>query len=834
MKLTTSTINLTKKPKGKEAGLVKVSLTHQVDYNFEDLCKMVETNAFNCSLATGPKSEDWVEQSIFGLDFDSGLTISDLMKRCKRYEIVPNIIYNTFSSINNNKFRVLFLIDSPITDIFYTKSIINGLMSIFPEADTSCKDVCRMYYPGGEGSIIYLNEEVNDDNYFESVCMSQNLKKNARSFELIKQKVDVKHISIIETFNWKKSNNIKILSLFFNEQVRVSYSILFGLSTNLQYIKGGLLKLKARMKEINDLGGGQYFSGIESETRGVEKYPEEYFHTLSYIRKFAYQPMRLVSFSPFEEDYDYHNILELGFKKGEVEILKKEELMSLDEGSRVFIETFNKSRNNQPFKLEKEYGYFYDFFAGVTQSELKYRIKDADLFDIDYDNNNTIDIFKVPTALGKTQALINQTGCLIAFPNHDLKDEVKSRMIIDCGVTPRYATYSSVVINDELATYSECDLFTEASSLIKNISLGKCMVNKEVIPLTDQDIIIARKFILDNNICRRTTNTVLTTHTRALYDQSFEHKTIIFDEDPLPQLLKIGSCSLDYSKFIDSPYEEFIKDVLFKYLHNVGVGYISPMDKFKIPRGFKQYCASVKRGDIIQILESKLLFKEKVGDNYINFCRVKSLPEDKHIYIMSATVPIDIYKKLYGSRVRALNITNIKQVGIVEQYTKRSFSANSMLSKTNKYSKKVFDEILKEISSTPVITHLMASRLPEFSNNRSDFYFGKCAGFDTLNGEDISVIGTPNKPGYVYLFYAKLLDLSNNIDTEMSDQVVDWNDFRFRFFCYNDKDLRDIQLSLIESELLQACGRNRTLRMYCTTKLFSSLPLKITTQFKNK
>ena len=48
---------------------------------------------------------------------------------------------------------------------------------------------------------------------------------------------------------------------------------------------------------------------------------------------------------------------------------------------------------------------------------------------------------------------------------------------------------------------------------------------------------------------------------------------------------------------------------------------------------------------------------------------------------------------------------------------------------------------------------------------------------------------------------------------------------------YENDNLRNIQLGLIESDLLQAVGRNRTLRKDATAYVYSNLPLRQTTQF---
>jgi hypothetical protein len=174
-------------------------------------------------------------------------------------------------------------------------------------------------------------------------------------------------------------------------------------------------------------------------------------------------------------------------------------------------------------------------------------------------------------------------------------------------------------------------------------------------------------------------------------------------------------------------------------------------------------------------------------------------------------------------------------MGIVEQYTKRSFSSKGM----TEYNMKIWKELYENINGTKVITHLKHhAKFKNYMNisdgSKHNFYFGNCSGGDALNGVDISVVGTPNKPSYVYLFLAELIGLPNSADQSLNNRIIEWNDFRFRFFTFEDPTLRDIQLSLIEAELLQAAGRSRFLRNKNTTKIFSSLPLKITTNFYEK
>jgi hypothetical protein len=65
----------------------------------------------------------------------------------------------------------------------------------------------------------------------------------------------------------------------------------------------------------------------------------------------------------------------------------------------------------------------------------------------------------------------------------------------------------------------------------------------------------------------------------------------------------------------------------------------------------------------------------------------------------------------------------------------------------------------------------------------------------------------------------------------MGFKEIEYNGFRFMFNCYDNSELREIQLGLIESDLIQAVGRARTLRTEAIVELYSNFPLKIVNEF---
>ena len=82
------------------------------------------------------------------------------------------------------------------------------------------------------------------------------------------------------------------------------------------------------------------------------------------------------------------------------------------------------------------------------------------------------------------------------------------------------------------------------------------------------------------------------------------------------------------------------------------------------------------------------------------------------------------------------------------------------------------------------------------------------------------------------MLYAHICGIQENIYSNLEFIPVKKNGFEFSFSTFNTdlsksgELLREIQFYLIESELVQAVGRARVLRMEATVHLFSNYPLK--------
>jgi hypothetical protein len=206
----------------------------------------------------------------------------------------------------------------------------------------------------------------------------------------------------------------------------------------------------------------------------------------------------------------------------------------------------------------------------------------------------------------------------------------------------------------------------------------------------------------------------------------------------------------------------------------------------------------------------------------IYFIKQNFLPTKKKIIVMSATAPEKIYSKIFGDKLTIIKMDEVIKKGEIIQHTNRSCSRSEL----NRY----HDIISQKVGDQPVITFKGFDNY--FSNPVENMYFGNTSGYDDLKGKNISVVGTPHRNNVFYhLVFAHIYGIEENLNTSMKYQKIEYNGFRFKFNCFDDVLLREIQFSIIEGDLIQACGRARVLRTNATVNLYSNFPLRSSSNF---
>ena len=162
------------KPQGKQCGWVQKSLT-QVNITIENLADaLVHGASFKPGvLAGGNKAENWIEQQLFGLDFDDGIRIEEAYNKVISLGITPCFMYTTFShKEEHHKFRMIFCNDTVITDGNIRDRLQATLMGIIGGIDEVCFNRDRLFFGGKGHTVLYpdydtrINAESIIENYW--------------------------------------------------------------------------------------------------------------------------------------------------------------------------------------------------------------------------------------------------------------------------------------------------------------------------------------------------------------------------------------------------------------------------------------------------------------------------------------------------------------------------------------------------------------------------------------------------------------------------------------------------------------------------------------------
>ena len=752
--------------------------------------------SFTCPTFTNNKRKNinWEQQSVFALDFDDGLTPNEAIKIATDYGVTPNVVYTSFSdSPEKRKFRVLFFLDKVITDKKEAKFIILNLMNIYEgAADKACKDYARMFFGGKE--CLFINDNITSytalmevlNTIAASVAIEKKKSVNTAVYPPTKKVGKTgnpiiynrdSHISDIS--NTPYNGGVMIEHFDFNkakETVRIFADFLDGkwlTHTEIFGIASNLVHIKGGMKLMKDTMNA-------ANKAGTANYSRNNFGAISYCNFRKYTPQRLENFSPYKSDADHLNIIN-AVRSLQGEVIQTEEInrMSLTDAENQFKVEFDKA-------------------IADTRADRVY-------------------LFKVHTALGKTRMLENLEGVTIAEPTHKLKDEVSDRMLVEHLTTPRIPKFDEL-INAKLSFFYKTGLISKATSLVMDIATNKLGNHDQ------DDIELARDYLKLSRECYSSDKTVITTHQKAMFSM-FKSDTLIFDEDPLEAVLKLNTVKIgDFIELEGAGNNSAELVAITDTLRALGATQIieTPLFALDMDSLVETIANSSLDSNIIDFLNSDYLFKDAHNKNVIHYINRRDIPKTNKLFIMSATASVNIYKKIYGDRLEVIELMDVEQKGEVIQNTRKSYSRQQLAKKPA--------EIVKLVGDLPVITFMKFKDM--FENAVEGMHFGNCAGYDTLNGQDIAVVGTPHFNNVIYVMYAKALGLKvKPNDMIMSYQMIQYGGFKFKFMTYDNLELRNIQLGLIESELIQAIGRARTLRTDATVHLYSTLPLRQATKF---
>lgn len=785
----------------------------------------------------------WAGQMIFALDFDGGITVEEVIKRCTQYQVMPAFIYTTFSSVNNNKFRVVFQMNFEIREMRVRNVIQYALLVLFKEADKNCKDASRMFYGGKE--LIYTDYDTTLDIEQLVMGMCQYLQENdsshaSRQIRKYCERVGLDRIngmpritngkSIIEEMA-KSGHNLYIyyrtrpkiarnddivtvaaaipthgtqeeVVLFFNDNVTESIVRDEGQPPKFNSVNDVTERIKIRDIDLNELMSdcklyrdfitGQYWAyhdeifGIATNLLAVKGGREKFLQGINsrveydknkwnfyanYINKMDYHPQACDNFCQFcnECEHAKNMIEQVKIFRGRVNIINALPIITLAEAES---------------RVAKE-------FERVVASK-----------------ENKVYVIKAPPGIGKTELYLLLKNTTVALPRHNLKAEVSERM---------KAKGNQHEVIPELPKENEGFLSKLTSLYTKGHYEGATALKKEMAK-HDKSM---EEYLKKLELIKNCDCTLLTTHERLLYTED-NNNQIVIDEDIVATLLKINKVSISDLIAISNRTKLFPS--ITGTINNAEIGVVISVSmdmRFELALVPEQHKAFLKQieefsTNVVDFLGCSHWIKN--NDDSISYITRRYLPQKKTI-IMSATADEYIYKMLFGDRLEFIDIGEVEKKGNVVQYPQWSFS---------RYRMKTDDQLIQRAT-------VIAGDKPVITFKRYAIYFPSCVatfgnltGIDALSGKDIVIIGTPHINPTSYLLYAHALEVNPlPSDTSMSHIQIRRNGMEFYFFTFADEILREIQLYLIESELLQAVGRARLLRQHCTVTVMSSMPLVV-------
>ena len=787
-----------------------------VDVTTAQICEIVEApHSFTITpkifKANKPGNDTLISVTGFMLDFDLNSEPEEIISRFNEYGIYPNFYYTTHSDTKEyRKFRIGIMLDKELHDIELANLITFRLLHLFP-ADCSCKDGARIFWGGKKSyfltekpstlsqlmacalSNITFDKVLKYDQSQKTVFLYYNNNRSTgfssytpASFEKGDSN-DSSYLNKLKNndFDFEKlKDRIRIYREFVDGDRRLDYEILLGLATSLHWTQGGIIRMKKIMQSYNDK---------VSADKNTPFYSEKHFDLIKRVKKEKLLPTALWKWSPYNEDHDYSNLITaVRSQIGKIEILDPREKININVAENLLEKAFAEALNS---------------------------------------NDNDIHIIVGHVGLGKTMLLRSQENVTICGSTHKLISELATKMLVDVHVVPELPKFSDETVNAQISYYYNSGLGYKSRRLIGEIALK----------LGSSDAQLAIEYLSKIEEAKNTSKTLLTTHQRAIFQDSI-HDTIIFDEDCINSLLSNNSFDLDdllkiinENDTLGNEFNDvylFLKSVERDQLNKSIFKAINPNVLWEILGNKKDLVSN-----IIDFFYSDEFIVEEFETKYgkkiiVNYSKYRDFPSNKKIIILSATINVELYKMRFGNKVKVYEIPEVENIGSIIQHTRFSNSRQSI----NNRSK---DNLLKKVGSDYVITFKDESKIFNDKyfkrNTHIDVYFGNCRGYNLLSGKNISVIGTyqPNPLYYYFLMRFARIEFDLEVVKKIKNQVVTWKGMRFIFHAYENEDLRQIQFACIEGELIQAVGRARTIRYDCTVNLHSNFPLSITDKFNH-
>ena len=840
----------------------------------EFIAAIEEGRSFKAAALNGNKNIDWESQQVFALDIDNDeknvkkygmLTPEDAVKRFNDLGVPPTFYYKSFSSTEEKpKFRLIFIVKNPVTDIRIRNAIQMALMTIMPEADKACKDLSRLFYGTNSKCRLVSRSQMFVDVYrliqemivsckekydaykvtrvVKGYCGSVglNMINGYPNVQLLESSQKCKNTATSIIYIIELEANLQKTVLFnFNVNEETAYKLInpkkgarkVKINNQKHKYKNRIRRLSFTQLELSCRLWTEFVNGsrwcYHNEIFGIatnmwrvegaqskmiyaiennDYYEDKYnkINTIKSCSAYGYMPSRCASFCPYHKECSNKglNILHsVDNTRGSIRMIEESETIKLDAAEEMLKQVFLQAY------LEED---------------------------------NTITVIKGGTGIGKTTLLnsILDFNCLsISYPNHNLGQDIVNRVkVSDALHLKELSLTDKSVLNEfkrlqSIGAYSSARLYLEQykNSIVEKSKNGE--IEKDH---ADEIITSITNYFDDISKANNTTGTIFSTHKKMLELKNDNIKTYIIDEDILLSSI-ISTESLEIAQInhyinLSNRYKTL---TITKCLSNLKA---QMLNAIKNPNKVFR----IEKSDV-DIKEINRLIQNESNNLKINLREVLNISvvianenrevlgmaigklPDKKCIILSATANEKIYRLLFPKRrVKFVDIGNIETCGdVLFHYT--GFSRN----KLSKEFDKCIDKIKQETEGIDnVITFAKFENKFRKAGFNAIAHFGACSGLDAYKGEDLIVAGTPHIDVRVYMLLASIIDESFQGNHTIKYSNVIRNGYEFYFNTFESSELlQEIQFYFIESELVQAVGRARILRTDAKVHLFSNYPI---------
>lgn len=867
------------KPSGGEIGSISNRIARSVQELDRDELQRVVTKigSRGCTFSpatfkNGKRSKDnFEQQQLFALDFDNKnpktkLTFDEVRDRAGYYELPVLFAYDTFSSKEHDKFRVVFLNDAPVTDRRVAEAVQLAMGKIFPEADPSCyKDVSKLYFGGKE--VLYYDEklpEINIESVFRNYTTCMKMRYGGNHYK--------EHIAKFSEETGIALNQNGMLDITAPDHLPETDDPTEDDGAT-QYIRNGKNSPTAiiySQKEFNIKEDGEIFPNkyylikfnSESTRSSSVKTPAEKIKNHKQYRSGVLQEMNkkcklFHDFATGKRKLDHNELFGIATNLIRIETGTKyfmgirseyPELYTDDDKNEKWRSDLSYMEQNDYYpqscdnycpyhkecdhcknilktvhtergSMEKTAGYHEEF---VSIEEMQDDVYDA-ISNAYYDNGKKFYVVKAMTGAGKSHSYLKlmlknpNTRFIIAVPTNLLKEEIfeKAKSLgIKVRVTPSLEEIKDE-IPDKIWKHIQ-KLYKRGKHSAVHPYIKKCL-EKEKIPCLE-------KYMKKREKLKTFRGCVITTHRYLLSmdkERLDEFDTIIIDEDILFKSIISNQGEISISKLeklkgktTDLQLKEKIKKLLKaakiqSCIETEGFEWEEDEEggrpvSFDLPA----FCRAE------QFYLRRKEDENKLKEDTFVFLKPADFPGEKYIMV-SATADKEICGWYFGKEnVDFYECKKAKYMGELKQYYEKSMSRTCLASNPG-----IVESLKRRFSmdNENVITFM--------NQGIGELHFGNTEGSNMLEGQDILVVGTPYHAEFLYKLAAFSMGVEFEEDEKMTLQTIGHNGYRLRFTTFQDEDLRKIHLWMIESELEQAVGRARLLRNACTVHLFSNFPL---------